>query len=192
MQLSFATPVLTLACLLAPLASVHGEGCVPIGINGPDQFTLLAGQTIDAGTVSLSLVSPTDDSKSNLYVTYKTTGKWELEKAHLWVGSDIEKIPQNHKGNPTPGKFPYKTRDLDRATVSHTFIVPLKDLRLSSCPGTSAVLNIAAHAALLIRKDEGDIIVQTATGYSDGKKIVLEKGNWATYSPFTIHCSCSE
>mgnify|MGYP000529442543 CR=1 FL=1 len=50
--------------------------------------TLFAGQTIDAGSVCVSVDS------DNLVVSYATTGGWQLTEAHLWVGDDLANMPR--------------------------------------------------------------------------------------------------
>jgi hypothetical protein len=45
-----------------------------------------------------------------LYVQYLITDptKWCMTMTHLAVGASLGDIPQTHKGNPIPGRFPYK------------------------------------------------------------------------------------
>ena len=143
--------------------------------------TLYAGQTINAGTVSLEV------DGDNLTVTYNTIDGWELTEAHLWTGLSLSDMPQTKKGNPQVGLFPYTTESPDSST-SHVFTVPLDDLGFS-CPGDDVTYYIAAHAAL--RKDNGDGTYQTETGWGNGDRIV-ERGNWATYFNYTLTCDCDE
>ena len=141
--------------------------------------TLFAGQTIDAGSVCFEVVG------DNLDVTYITTGGWELEEAHLWVGSYIVDMPQTRKGNPIPGQFPHASGDITGET-SHTFNVPLVELGYG-CPGDDAAYLAAAHAA--VRLDDGEGGYQSETGWSDGSPIE-SKGGWATFSTVNLSCAC--
>jgi hypothetical protein len=143
--------------------------------------TLLAGQTIEAGSVCVEVVD------TDLVVTYSTTGDWELVEAHLWVGGDLADMPQTRRGNPKIGNFPYKAEDLAGAT-SHQFIVPLDDLGFG-CPGDDASYHVAAHAAL--RRPDGDGGFQTETGWADGDRFV-QRGSWATYFTVDLTCECDD
>jgi hypothetical protein len=63
--------------------------------------TLFAGQTIDAGTVTVQAVG------TALCVTFAATSDWAIEETHLAVATSLAGIPQTRKGNPRPGQFPY-------------------------------------------------------------------------------------
>ncbi len=147
--------------------------------SGIQSFTLFAGQTIDSGNVSATVVG------DNLQVTYTATGGWTLNEVHLWVGEDIADMPQTRKGNPIPGKFPYVSGDIAPATT-YTLNVPLADLGFA-CPGEVKNYQVGAHASLSKTNDDGT--VQNETGWSDGARI-SERGNWATLSTLNLTCDC--
>jgi hypothetical protein len=141
---------------------------------------LLAGQSIDAGTVCVEVIG--DD----LVVTYTTQDGWELTEAHLWVGDDLADMPQTKKGNPKVGNFPHNSGDIT-GSDSHTFTIPLSDLgggdfATSLCDHP---FDAAAHAAL--RKDNGSGGYQTETGWANGARMV-QRGNWATFFNFGFSC----
>ena len=69
------------------------------GTAGTDCMDLMAGQHTQAGSVCYS-VNGTD-----LNVTFSTTGDWQLEEAHAWVGCDAEGYPQTRNGNPKIGNL---------------------------------------------------------------------------------------
>ena len=166
---------LGLAGHLAAQCVVTGDG------SGIQCFPLLAGQSIDAGSVCMEVDS------GALNVTYTTTDGWELTEAHLWVGQTLDDLPQTKTGNPIPGKFPYNSGDITGLT-SFTFSIPLSNPLLNfACPSDPVTFLLAAHAA--VRKSNGDGTYQTETGWSDGSPITT-KGNWATYSTFTLTCDC--
>jgi hypothetical protein len=153
---------------------------VVVGDFGMDCQTLLAGQTIDAGTVCTEVVG--DD----LVVTYTTTGGWELTEAHLWVGANSGDYPQNKKGNPIPGQFPNNSGDITGAT-EYSFSIPLADLGIACPTLLDDQYFVAAHAA--VRRDNGDGTYQTETGWGDGDRFV-SRGNWGTYDDVTFTCEC--
>ena len=151
--------------------------------SGTQSFTLYAGQSIDAGSVSAKVEGTT------LKVTYTTTGGWELTEAHLWIGNQINDLPQTKSGNPQPGQFTWKSGDITGLT-EYTFAIPLSNPNINfSCPGSAIAYYLAAHAS--VRKANGDGTYQTETGWSAGSPIT-SKGSWATFSTFTLSCGEGE
>jgi len=118
----------------------------------PDIFTLYAGQSIDVGTVSVW------NDEENLYITYSTTGGWEMTETHLAVATSLTDIPQA-KGNPIPGKFPYSTIH-DSAVTEFTYTIPLEDW------DSDTSLFIAAHAKVQLPQLSDPIIASVASGDS--------------------------
>lgn len=176
-MMMFAGAPLALLLSFAPPADAQ---CVASeDSSGTQCFTLYAGQSIDAGTVCVTVNGDTLD------VTYNTTNGWTINETHLWVGSDTSDMPTTRKGNPIPGRFPYVSGDITGAT-SYTSSVLLSDLGFS-CPGDDEMFSMAAHAAIQRVNDDGT--VQTETGWSDGGRIT-DKGNWATLSTITLTCDC--
>jgi hypothetical protein len=149
--------------------------------SGVASFKLLAGQTIEAGSVTATVKG------SALEVAFTTTDGWELTEAHLWLGNTLDDLPQTKTGNPVPGKFPYNSGNITGSTA-YTFSIPLSSPTVNfSCPTEPVIYYIAAHAAL--RKPKGDGTYQTETGWSEGSPIT-SKGNWAMFSTITLTCDC--
>jgi hypothetical protein len=90
-----------------------------------------------------------------LYVKYVITAvDWCLMETHLAVEAFEPDIPQNKKGNPTPGHFEFS---LDHACVAeYTYALPL--------PGFDPV--IAAHAALRGLGGPTMMVLESAPGMS--------------------------
>ena len=150
--------------------------------------TLYAGQSIDAGTVTSTIIDTNADSIGDtLSITYNTTNGWELNETHLWVGDDLQNMPQTRKGSPKLGNFPYNSGDITGST-SYNVQISLNVLGFS-CPMDDKDFLVAAHAAL--QKPDGNGGYQTETGWGNGDRIV-EKGNWATYFSVTLSCSCDD
>lgn len=112
---------------------------------------LLAGQTINSGSVSVS------NDQVNLYVKYSTSNGWVLNKTHLYVG-DCELIPKTKAGNPQIGLFPFQ-QTYSPNNASATYTIPLSSLDSCYC--------IAAHAEVSLLNSSGSII-QTETGWAQG------------------------
>lgn len=153
----------------------------------PSCYDLLAGQTIYAGDVCVSL------DGDNILVEYQTADGWELSETHVWVGDAADGYPQTKKGNPQVGKFPYNSGDLGGLSY-HSETVPLAAVTSSfedlySYCGAIYVppLYLMAHAA--IRRPDGSGGFQTETGWSAGAGVV-DRGSWATRSTLTFSVTC--
>lgn len=131
--------------------------------------TLYAGQTIDAGTVTIW------NDSTDLYVKFSTTGGWVMNETHVHVAATVDGIPQRN-GNPIPGQFAYKTVH-DPAVTEYTYKIALDEF----VGGQSIV--VAAHASLSLLDEDGNVI-QQETGWGDGPP--FPGRNWATYIEFTV------
>ncbi len=129
-----------------------------------ETVSLIAGQNIDAGTVTVS------NDADFIYVTYTTANGYLLQQTHLYVGN-CEAIPVNKQGNPVPGQFPYKTNHNNCSTF--TYQVPIAAIGLGKCGC------IAAHAALVKLNAAGQVI-DSQTGWGSGDQINPAGGNWGT------------
>lgn len=158
------------------------DTCKPIvaGETGTHEEILYAGQTIEAGKVTMEV------DGQNLVVTYETNAGWQIQQTHLWVGTDLADMPQTRQGNPKIGNFPYQSGNINGET-RYSVSIPLAVLNFF-CPDEKAYY-IAAHAALQ-RVDAAGGVVQTETGWSDGSRYV-ERGMWGTYSTITLACDCA-
>lgn len=141
------------------------DNCLPTEVN------LMAGQTMIAGTVTVS------NDAEYIYVTYTTTGGWVLTQTHLYVGA-CNLIPVNNPGNPIPGQFPYSGTHNNITTI--TYQVPISKIPLGGCGC------IAAHAVVKQLNFSGGTI-QTQTGWGQGTQINLNGGNWGMKFDY---CSC--
>jgi hypothetical protein len=141
--------------------------------------TLWAGQHIDAGTVSV------DVAGSDLVVTYDTANGWSLDEVHLWVGDDRADMPQNRRGSPKIGRFPYADENLGGLT-SYSFSVPLGSLGIS-CPAdlSDREIYIAAHA--VVSNASGG----SETAWGDGTRFA-PRGMWGMYFSTTFECGCDD
>ncbi|UCH09801.1 MAG: hypothetical protein JSU61_11385 [Fidelibacterota bacterium] len=141
---------------------------------------LYAGQTMEAGAVSLSADGDT------LYVAYQTTGDWELLETHLWIGEDLADMPQTRKGNPKIGNFPYRSGSLEEGTTRFSFAIPVEVLGGEPyvCDRT---FYLAAHA--VVGQPDGNGGYETETGWADGDRFV-SRGSWATF--FSVILTCDD
>jgi len=137
----------------------------------PVEVTLVAGQTINAGTITVS------NDADFIYVTYTTTNGWVLSETHLYVG-DCSLIPVNNPGNPIPGQFPYSGSHSN--ITSYTYQVPISRIPPGGCGC------IAAHAVVK-QYNASNQLVSTQTGWGNGVRINLTGGNWGMKFDY---CSC--
>jgi hypothetical protein len=112
----------------------------------PAQFTLWAGKTINAGTVTVT----NDDNY--LYVTYNTANGYYLSSAKLGVVETLGGFPTNKQGNLPPGNLPWKA-DFSSSPTSYTFKIAKTDISSSIDCGTT--LYIVAQADLKGVSSEG-------------------------------------
>jgi hypothetical protein len=138
----------------------------------PTVVSLLAGQTIAAGTVSV-----TNDAQY-IYVTYTAANGYYLKQTHLYVGN-CAAIPVNNPGNPIPGQFPYNSTHNNIST--YTYQVPIAAIAAGSCGC------IAAHSVVVKLNASGQVIEQQ-TGWGNGTQINSGSGNWGMKFDY---CSCS-
>jgi hypothetical protein len=144
-----------------------------VGVAGDTCITLLAGQTIDVGSVCMSV------NGDELCVSYNTSGDWTLEEVQLWVGTTLADLPINNAGNPMIGQFPFKAEALGGLT-NYQFCIPLQDLGIVDDGTCLYTLFVAAHATVTNGVD-------TETAWSDGTTMV-DQGSWATFSTITLSC----
>lgn len=162
---------------------VGASTCVP----------LYAGQTIDVGTVCVSVDNAVDTSTQCgagatgvMNVTYATTGGWQISESHLAAGDQLGDIPVNKAGNPQIGQFAFSSTS-PAGTTTKSYSVPLCSFGLDgedeSCDPVKSYL--AAHA--VVRKQRANGTWQSETAWGDGERIV-KKGSWAEYFNMKLEC----
>lgn len=169
--------LLALALIFVMVSTSYAQVTIP---NSPRCKDLMAGKTIDAGNLCVEV---TDDI---LYVTYTTTGGWELVETHLWVGLNRADLPRNRKGNPKVGHFPYHSGDITGKKIC-SFAIPLIDLGGPDYNQTLCDQKcfVAAHAKVRIENGNGGYRTQSA--WAAGQRI-NKQGNWAMGFRFKFKC----
>lgn len=162
---------------------ISTNGCPDYGVY---QYTLWAGKTNNAGTVTI-----TNDG-SYLYVTYDTNGTADLEEAHVYVWTDMNDIPSRR---PAPGQAPYVAENIN--ADSYTFMIPLSDFDISELCGS--MFYISTHAALIadgIPGDDDDDGSSDSnageTAYAGGSNVPdgfpNSRGAWWGYVTYIVEC----
>lgn len=87
-----------------------------------------------------------------LYVQYLIADptKWCMTMTHLAVGASLGDIPQTHKGNPIPDRFPYKGILENGCGAEFTFKINIAAYK------SGTTLFIAAHAYVRHQKTHGN------------------------------------
>ena len=143
----------------------------PVGTTcTPTVVTLFAGQTINAGNVTVS------NDANFIYVTFNTANGYVLSQTHLFVG-DCALIPVNRPGNPIPGQFPYTSPHSN--LTSYTYQIPIMAIPVGSCGC------IAAHAVVGKLNTSGQLVEQQ-TGWGNGT-VINPDGQWGMKFNY---CSC--
>ena len=126
---------------------------------GTQTFTLWAGQTINAGTVTVS------NDALNLYVTVVSNGGYEgTENIKMWLGTDLTLVNGGGLTRPAAGHFPYKTT-VPEGETTFTFTVPLSTIpfyNVSVC-GVQSIY-VYVHADVLAIHEDGSVSGETAWG----------------------------
>ena len=167
-------PILAVMILVAASLTSFGRAASAAHLIGVDEcgtptvVTLFAGQTIDAGTVTIA------NDENYLYVTFSTSNGWLLSETHLHVADSLAGIPQTKKGNPKVGNFAYQSTH-DPEVTEYTWVIAKADLSLD---GNNSLV-IAAHA-VVVKYDEAGNQIANETGWGDGDRFV-DRGSWATY-----------
>ncbi len=149
------------------LSLAPGESCTPT------QVTLIAGQLIDAGNVTV-----TNDANF-IYVTYNTSNGWVLTQTHLYVG-DCALIPVNNPGNPIPGQFPYSSSHNNITSYTYQILISKIPVGMCGC--------IAAHA-VVVKLNASNQVIDQQTAWGNGTRINLSGGNWGMKFDY---CSCTQ
>ncbi len=134
----------------------------------PTEVVLYAGQTIDAGTVTV------ENTADKVYVTVTSGNGFYLSAVDLYIGSTIAT-----GSNPAPGQFPYHSGNLSNETTVFSFEFDKDDL--------PATFYIAVHANVYQIVD--NTVVNSNSAWGDGTRFTT-KGNWATYFTYEIQNDC--
>lgn len=140
----------------------------------PDTMNLIAGQTIDAGDVTII------NDGTTLFVTIETQDGWSLTESHLDFGDLIDGFPTNNKGNPKVGLFDFQESHA-LGTTEFTYEFLLADLGID--PLDEETIPIAIHT-VVVKVEAGEIVAEE-TAWKQGERFV-EKGNWAMFNEYTI------
>ncbi len=120
------------------------------------QSDLVAGQHYDAGWLYAWV------DGSTLIIQYAPADGWPISDTHLWVGDDWADMPQNKKGNPKIGQFPYS------GMMEYKVPLPADE-------NQDGVILIVAHA-----------VTNGQTAWADTGNQIPGASSWALYFPFEV------
>lgn len=127
---------------------------------------LTAGQTIDAGSLTISR------DADYLYFKYATNTSYQIGETHLWVGSDIAGLPTNRQGIVVPGQFPY--------AASYSPAVSTATARVPLSWNDGASVYVFAHASLV----GTDSSIPSETAFAGSS--VYESNRWTFFAIYEI------
>ncbi len=174
--------------IFAILAILLAAGATYAANGGPGLYEtpLIAGQIIDAGTVSVW------NSRDNLQIQIEPLGDWLISEVHIFAGTGDMPTAE---GNPIPGKFPYKA-EYSNPVQKHTTVVHLADdmgFYWGAPWELDRIQNIAVHVDLVKLNTYGQVTDEEgawAYGPEQGAYISEEEGEefegsqwgwWFTY-----------
>ena len=160
--------VLLLIFLAMGTSVLEADNC-----DTPNLVTLLAGRTINVGTVSVC------NDEEYLYVKLSTTGGWVLSESHLAVENDFSNIPQTKKGNPKIGLFSLKAAH-DQAVTVYTYMISLEEYGYKA----EDMLYIAIHADVKLFNQQTGECIQQESAWGEGTE--FPGMNWASYFSHTV------
>jgi hypothetical protein len=166
MRRKLLTPMLSLILVLGLILPV----ATPV-MAAPAYAELRAGN----GAFIMGHIMITEDA-DYIHVTYVSWGYWLLTETSVAIGESIEDIPQNGKGNPKVGHFPYS--DPHGPVYTYTY-----DIERDPSWVAGTELCIATHAVVY-----EPLLEQEETAWSLISCDVHEFGgrSWATYFYYTI------
>lgn len=136
----------------------------------PTVVTMFAGQTYNAGTITIT------NDLNFAYITYTAMNSYVITQTHLYAGT-CALIPVNPPGNPIPGQFPYSGTHNDETSVIYQ--VPLS---VVGAAGSSVC--IAAHAVVKKLSATGQVLSSNSAW---GSGIVINPtGNWGMKVPYIV------
>ncbi len=151
--------------------------------SGSNSVSLIAGQTINAGSVLYTDIDTNADGIDDaLEITYSLTGGWEFVEIQYWMDLNLSTLPVTKSGNPQVGLFPYKFADVLGQTT-YSFQVPFSAINFTC--DAEGIYYIASHASVRLLKADGTY--QNETAWGQGQRLV-QKGNWAMYYYIDIDC----
>ncbi|MGD8558772.1 MAG: Calx-beta domain-containing protein [Gammaproteobacteria bacterium] len=140
------------------------DGLFDVPVAEPVVFPLLAGQTIEVGTVTVT------NTETSIIVVYETVDGWGITETHVDVALDYSGLHTNGPGNPVVGRFDQQTSHPEPVNqVVHM----IEDLQWMA--GTS--IYIATHAVVT---SQG---LGTETAWAGD--LDFPGRNWATYLGYT-------
>lgn len=138
---------------------------------------LLAGKTgINVGQVTVKEVDSNNDGISDaLAVTYNSTGGYNLDQVHVWVGTDATNAPKSPNGGLQPGQFMVVISTIAPNTTVYTANVPFALFGYTLCATTT--YQVVAHAHLSSLSDPTGV-----TAWGGSTLIYPNDANvWAKY-----------
>lgn len=147
---------------------------------GPQSCTIWAGQTSNAGTITVS------NDSTNLYINIVLANGWTFrnvaESLKVWVGSDLTLIPMPPGGGrPNAGQFP-PAQKVNATGTTYTMTIALVDAKIILPAGCGSTLYVVAHLDVT---GPGGNNETAFGGCISGNNT---KGAWWFYMTYTICC----
>jgi len=183
--LALSIAVLLIASCANPLqpsltSSSYAESKSTSDVGTDSSYTLWSGQTINAGTVSISR------DATKLYVVYETDSNYLISETHVWVGTDISAVPSNTNGVLVPGQFDKGKSGIGKiASYSPNVSKAVVEITISESWTADTQLYVFAHSALIGQNGAGN-----ETGFGGGVGVNVgdktKPPRWYYYIPYRL------
>ncbi len=145
------------------------------------EYPIWAGQNMEIGILSIY------NDSTYIYVQFSLfeDNDWLIEETHVHISAELAGIPATQNGPnagiPIPGQFDY-SNDHDPLVTEYTYAIELAPYDFE-CDQT---IVIAAHAAVVMLDDEGEVIDDETAWGGD---IPGPGPRWWFYAEYTIQCN---
>lgn len=173
--------IFTLFCCAIFMLSAN-SALARFGPGGRLAATLVAGQTIPAGTVAVY------NTRGSLNVETAAQDGWLIKEIQIFAGDNATLIPMTKDGNPIPGKFPFKA-EYTVPVASHVQAIDFFKLGFAwGSPYESKRLQrVAVHADLVKLDAAGAVVAEEgAWAYSDMHAIDFPGAEWGWFVEYEM------
>ena len=178
---NYVLVLILLASLLLTTTPALSQDSPGAAYGGPGRYNMIlyADQTLDVGTVSIW------NSNKKMMVQAELSGDWKIAEIQAFIGTSFSDLP-TRRGNPVPGKFPYKM-SYEVPKTNHQLTLDLKDdlgFSWGSMYRELRTPTFAVHADLA-KLDASGAVIDEEGAWAAGP-FEFEGSQWGWYSTYRL------